>query len=75
MLARRLQPGDPHFVIRNRVEERGVLDAVGGDQPVHLFSRRDRLVNDPLETLAQTFGDDVEVPACRRGFIGDARFE
>jgi hypothetical protein len=53
-------------VIGKRVKERRVLDGVGRDQAVHLSSRRDALVDDPLEALAQTFGDDVEVPPRRR---------
>jgi hypothetical protein len=62
-------------VIREGVQKGGVFDRVGCDEPVDFFSGRRRLGNDDSETLANAFGDDVEMSACGRGFLGDTRLD
>ena len=48
-----------------------MLDRVGRDEPIDFLSGRDRLVDDDVKALAKAFSDDVEMPACRRRFVGD----
>jgi hypothetical protein len=62
-------------VVCEGLEERRVLDRVGGDQPIDLLACRDRLIDDALEAFTKAFRDDVEMPARRLCLSGDPRLE